>query len=477
MELRRDRRDVDYDLLIVGTGAAGMAAAIRASELGARTAIVEGGEAVGGTCVNVGCIPSKFLIEAAHHVRTARAAFPGIARCEPEVAWAEVMRRKREIVESLRQEKYLSVLDTYESVSLLRGRAELLGRGRVRVGAREVTAGRIVIATGARPSMPPIPGLTGANALDSTTAMELESLPASMVVIGGGAIGLELGQAFSRFGVSVVVVEAMKRLVPTEDPDVSAALEEALRAEGIEIHTGVKVTGVERNGDGITVRVQDGSVVVERRAEQLLIATGRRPNTEALGLEAAGVEVDARGFIVVDEHMQTSSPDVFAAGDVTGGPGFVYVAALGGAVAARAALADRTGDGAIAIDLAVTPRVTFTDPQVAAVGMTDAEARAAGIVTKVTSLSLEHLPRAIVSGLTRGMVKLVADSASDRLIGAHIVSPNAGDVIAEAALAVRFGLRVQDVVSTLHPYLTWSEGLKLAGQTFTTDVAKRSCCA
>ena len=477
MPLKQNGRDDEYDLLIVGTGGAGMAAVIRASELGARSAIVEGGEVVGGTCVNVGCIPSKFLIEAAHHLHTARTAFPGISRCDPEVAWAEVMRRKREIVESLRQEKYLSVLDTYEGVSLLRGRAELLGSGRVRVGDREITAGRIVLATGTRPSIPPIPGLAAANALDSTTAMELELLPASMVVIGGGAIGLELGQAFSRFGVSVVVVEAMDRLVPTEDPDVSAALEQALRAEGIEIHTGVKVTNVDRNGDGYIVRVQDGSVVGELRADQVLIATGRRANTETLGLEAAGVEVDARGFIAVDEHMRTSNRDVFAAGDVVGGPGFVYVAALGGAVAAQAALSETAGEDPIAIDLTATPRVTFTDPQVAAVGMMEHEARSAGLLPKVTTLSLEHLPRAIVSGRTAGMVKLVADSASDRLLGAHIVSTNAGDIIVEAALAIRFGLRVEDVVSTLHPYLTWSEGVRLAAQTFTTDVAKLSCCA
>lgn len=477
MELKQNRHEYEYDLLIVGTGGAGMAAAIRASELGARTAIVEGGEVVGGTCVNVGCIPSKFLIEAAHHLHTARTTFPGISRCEPEVAWAEVMRRKREIVDSLRQEKYLSVLDTYEDVSLLRGPAELLGGGRVRVGEREVTADRIVIATGTRPALPPIPGLAETGALDSTTAMELESLPASMVVIGGGAIGLELGQAFSRFGISVVVVEAMDRLVPAEDPDVSAALEQALRAEGIEIHTGVKVTAVERNDDGHTIRIQDGHVAGELRAEQVLIATGRRPNTEALGLEAAGVEVDERGFIVVDEHMRTSNPGVFAAGDVVGGPGFVYVAALGGAVAAQAALAEMTGRDRISIELAATPRVTFTDPQVAAVGMTEEEARTAGVLAKVTSLSLQHLPRAMVSGRTSGMIKLVADSGSDRLLGAHIVSTNAGDIIAEAVLAVRAGLRVQDVVGTLHPYLTWSEGMKLAGQTFTTDVAKLSCCA
>lgn len=467
----------DYDLLIVGSGGAGMAAAIRASELGATAAVVEAADVVGGTCVNVGCIPSKNLIEAAHHYHSARTAFPGIAPCEPELAWREVLRQKREVVERLRQEKYLDVLGVYEGVSLLRGRAELLDAGRVRVGEREVKARKVVIATGTRPAMPPIPGLEEAGALDSTTVMELEALPESMIVIGGGAIGLELGQAFARFGVKVVVVEAMERIVPTEDVDASAALSGALRAEGIEVHAGVKVTRVARSDDGYAVEVQEGSLAGEVRAEQLLVATGRRPNIEGLGLDAAGVRTNRHGFIEADEFMRTSNPDVFAAGDVTGGPGFVYVAALQGGIAAQAALAEITREEALPIDLSATPRVTFTDPQVAAVGMTEEEARAAGFNPKVTSIPVAYLPRAIVSYRQHGVIKLVADVGTDRLLGAHIVSANAGDVIGEAVVAIRFGLRVQELVSTLHPYLTWSEGLKLAAQTFTKDVAKLSCCA
>lgn len=467
----------DYDLIVIGSGAAGMAAAIRASELGRTAAVVEGGDVVGGTCVNIGCIPSKYLIEAAHRYHTARTAFPGIAPCEPDLAWAEVLRQKREIVEMLREEKYLRVLDSYEGVTLLRGRAQLLGGGRVQVGDAEVRGRRVVIATGTRPAMPPIPGLAEAGALDSTTVMELDTLPESMVVIGAGAIGLELGQAFARFGVRVVVVEALDRILPTEDPDVSAVLHDALTTEGVEIHAGARVTGVSRDDQGFRVQVQDGSLAGEIRAEQLLVSTGRTPNTEGLGLDVAGVEMDGRGFVPVDPYMRTSNAEVLAAGDVTGGPGYVYVAAYGGGIAAQTALADVTGEEMIAADLSTTPRVTFADPQVAAVGMTEEEARASGIDPKVTILPLEYLPRAIVSHRRRGIVKLVADTGSDRLLGAHIVAPNAGDVIGEAVLAVRFGLRVQEVVSTLHPYLTWTEGIKLAGQTFTKDVAKLSCCA
>ena len=467
----------DYDLLIIGTGGAGTAAAIRASELGASVAIVEGAEVVGGVCVNIGCIPSKFLIEAAHHVHVARTAFPGISACDPQVAWKDVVGQKREIVETMRQEKYLDVLASYEGVRLLRGNAKLLGEGRVQVGDQEVTTRRIIVATGTRPAMPPIPGLAEAGALDSTTAMELEELPESMIVIGGGAIGLELGQAFARFGVRVIVIEALERIIPNEDPDLAEALEGALKAEGIEIHTGVRVAEVQRDDSGVVVRVQDGSISGEIRAAAVLVATGRIPNTQDLGLEDAGVAMDAKGFVQVDEFMRTSVPSVFAAGDVVGGPGYVYVAAYGGGIAAQAALSDVADEEAIAADFRATPRVTFTDPQVAAVGMTEEEAREAGVKPKVTTLPIRYLPRAVVSFRREGLIKLVADSESDVLVGAHIVAPNAGDIIGEAVLAVRFGLRVQEVVSTMHPYLTWGEGIKLAGQTFTKDVAKLSCCA
>ena len=467
----------DYDLLIIGTGGAGTAAAIRASELGASVAIVEGAEVVGGTCVNVGCIPSKNLIEAAHHVHVARSGFPGIQPCNPQVVWKEVLRQKQEIVGTLRQEKYLDVLASYEGVTLIRGRAELLGNGKVRVGDAEVSARKVLIATGTSPAMPPIPGLREAGVLDSTTAMELEALPESLVVIGGGAIGLELGQSFARFGVRVIIVEALERIIPTEDPAVSEALTRALKGEGIEIHTGMRVTGVTREENGYALELQDGSVTGTLKSAQVLAATGRSANTTGIGLEAAGVELNPKGFISVDEFMRTSNPDVFAAGDVTGGPGYVYVAAYGGGIAAQAALSAVSGEEPIALDLSATPRVTFTDPQVAAVGLAEEEARAQGVRPKVTTLDISNLPRAVVSYRRAGLIKLVADPQTDRLLGAHVVAPNAGDLIGEAVLAIRFGLRVQEVVSTLHPYLTWAEGIKLAGQTFTKDVAKLSCCA
>jgi mercuric reductase len=466
----------EYDLLIIGSGAAGVAAAIRASELGGTAAIVEEAERLGGTCVNIGCIPSKYLIDAAQHYDTARTAIPGVQGCTPELAWRELLHRKDQIIETLRREKYDAVLASH-GVHVLRGSAELLRSGGVRVGAHEIAPRNVLLATGASPAMPPIPGLSESNPLNSTSVMELERLPASMIVIGAGAIGLELGQAFSRFGIRVIIVEARDRILPEEDAAASAALSDALSAEGIGLHTNVHVTRVDRTTAGYKVKLHSGSSTAELEAEQLLVATGRRPNTQALGLDVAGVNTDAAGFIVVDDFMRTSAPNVYAAGDVVSGPGLVYVAALGGSVAAQAALSAAFGVDPVPLDLRATPRVTFTDPQVAAVGMSEEEARATGMSVKVAVLPVSYLPRAVVSGHERGMIKLVADSASDRLLGAHIISRNAGDIIGEATLAVRFNLSVQDMVTTLHPYLTWAEGIKLAAQTFSKDVAKLSCCA
>jgi mercuric reductase len=462
----------EFDLLVIGTGGAGVAAAIQAAGMGAMVGIAERGT-LGGTCVNVGCIPSKNLIEAAAHYHRARQGFPGISPCEPQFDWREVIRQKDALVGSLRQAKYADVLASYPEVRILEGQARLLGGGRVRVGEVEYRARKIVLATGTSPAAPPIPGLAEVGPLDSTTAMELKELPRSMIVLGGSAVGLELGQTFARFGTKVTVIELMPRLLPNEDEAISAALEGYLREEAIEIHTGVRTTRVEREGRDVVVHVEDGSLVGELRAEQILVAAGRLPNTRDMGLEDAGVELTGRGFVKVGATLRTSNPDVYAAGDVTGGPGFVYVAAAGGRVAAENALSDEQRE----LDLSTVPNVTFTAPQVGSVGRTEARAREAGYNVQVTVLPMEHVPRAFVSYDTRGIVKIVSEAGSGKLLGIHAVAPNAGEFMGEATLAIRFGLTARDLTGTLHPYLTWIESLKLAAQGFTMDVSKLSCCA
>lgn len=461
-----------FDLLVVGTGAAGMAAAIRGAELGRRVAIVEAGT-VGGTCVNVGCIPSKNLLAVAEAYHSARHGMPGVAGCDPTLEWTAIRNHKREIVESLRRAKYLDVLESYPEITLLRGEARLGASGSVEVDGVSRRAGKVVIATGTQPWIPPLPGIEDVDVLTSTTVMELDRLPESMVVVGGSSVGLELGQVFARLGVRVTVLEVLPRILAGEDEAASKELRRRLEEEGLRIETSVEVTRVEQQDGGVAVHARTPGGEQAFEAARLLAATGRRPSTTSLGLESAGVEVDAKGFVRVDDGMRSTNPDVFAAGDVAGLPGFVYVAAAAGRVAAENAV----GSGGRTLDLGAVPRVTFTSPQVATVGLGPDAARSQGLEVDVSRLGLDHVPRAIVEHRTEGWIQVVAEKGSGRIVGAQAVAPYAAELLGEATVAVRLGLTIQDVTETLHPYLTWVEGFKLAVQAFHTDVSKLSCCA
>lgn len=464
----------DFDLVIVGGGSAGFAAAIKAADLGARVAMAEGGT-LGGTCVNVGCVPSKTLIRAAEaQHRRVHHGFRGIPKTDGQPDWPTVRAEKDTLVAELRQTKYWNVLRAYPSITLLEERAVLVSARQVRLASgRTVTAGKIVVTTGASPWAPPISGLVETGYLDSASAMALERLPESLIVIGASAVGLELAQMFARLGVRVTVLEALPSVVPAEDSDIGNALGDYLRSEGLDVHTDIQIDRVSRGSNGYTLQFRAGREARIARAGQLLVATGRRANTAGFGLEGIGVTLGKKGEIVVNEFLQTTNPDVYAAGDVIGDPMFVYVAAYGGALAAENAL---TGNGR-RYDLSALPKVTFTDPAVASVGLTADQARTQGIEPLASKLPLEHVPRALAARDTRGFVKLVADAATRKIIGAHIIAAEAGEMITEPALAIKFGLTIEDLTSTFHPYLTLSEGIKLAAQTFTKDVAKLSCCA
>ena len=466
--------DGAFDLVVVGGGSGGFAGAIKAAELGARVAIVEGGT-LGGTCVNVGCVPSKTLIRAAEaQWRRAHHEFQGISTADGRPDWPAVRAEKDRLVAELREAKYWNVLRSYSAITLIQERAVLTPGNTIRLASgRTLKAGKILVTTGASPWAPPIPGLAEAGYLDNESAMALEQLPASLIVIGGSAVGLELAQLFSRLGVRVTVLEALPRLVPAEDPDIGDALAEHLGQEGLDVQVGVQIDRVSRDSNGYEVSLRTGAAARTIRAEQLLVATGRRANTRGLGLDAAGVTLGNKGEIIVSDWLQTTNPDVYAAGDVIGDPMFVYVAAYGGALAAENALSSNQRR----YDLTALPKVTFTDPAVASVGVTEGQARAQGVQALVAKLPLAHVPRSLAARDSRGFVKLVADEASRRIIGAHLLAAEAGEMITESALAIKLGLTIEDLASTFHPYLTLSEGIKLAAQTFTRDVAKLSCCA
>lgn len=461
------------DLLILGSGSASFAAAIRASELGASVLMVERGT-LGGTCVNVGCVPSKALIRAAEakHAIECR-AFDGIRGRVTEFDFARVVAQKDALVSELRQAKYADVLEAHPKVRLLRGEGRFRPDGTVEVDGSPVGAKRVLIATGAGPWAPPIPGLAESGYLTSTTIMNLTTLPRRLLVLGAGAIGLELAQAFRRFGSDVTVLEAAEHILPAEDAELTAALAEYLRDEGLALRVGAEVQRVERGSAGYRVELRTGGEAHVVEGDALLVATGRRPNTAGLGLEAAGIDLGPRGEVRVDERLQTSRTGVYAAGDVVGEPAFVYVAAYAGRVAAENAVADL----GTKLDLSLVPRVTFTDPAVASVGMSEAQAKAASHPVSVASLPMAHVPRAIAARDTRGLVKLVADETTKALLGAQILAPEAGDLIQTALLAIEAGMTTEAIARKMHPYLTNAEAIKLAAQAFDKNVKTLSCCA
>jgi mercuric reductase len=470
---RADVGDYDYDLAIIGSGGGAFAAAIRAVDSGARVMMIERGT-TGGTCVNVGCVPSKTLLKAAEtYHRAGHHAFEGIETKAGVVDYGALVAQKDGLVEDLRKEKYADIVDEY-GWEFVEGEASFEDAGTLRVGERTIRAGAYVVATGARPAVPQIPGLEEIGYLTSTTNMEQDRLPGSVLVIGAGYVALEQGQLMGRLGSRVTVMQRGSRLLPDQEPEVSEAIREGLEREGIEVLTGVRIERAEGMEDGrkrLYLTIDGEERVLE--GDEILVAAGRRPNVEGLGLDGSGVELDERGAIRVDEGLGTTNPRVWAVGDVTLGPQYVYVAAHEGAMAADNAL---SGAGKT-LDFGALPGVMFTDPQVATVGLTEAQARAEGREVETSVLPLKAVPRALVNRDTLGVVKLVAEKGTGRLLGAHVVAENAGEVIYAATLAVRFGLTVSDLADGFAPYLTMSEGLKLAAQTFGRDVSKLSCCA
>lgn len=457
---------------IIGTGSAAFAAAIRAAEERASVTVIEA-STVGGTCVNVGCVPSKILIRAAHvaHLQS-RHPFPGIAKHAAGIDRKSLVAQQQALVEELRHAKYESILETNPGINLLRGFARFQDARTLIVrqpddSERTLEADRILIATGRSPQIPEIPGLAGTPYWTSADALVAEAQPAHLMVYGGSVVAFELAQAYLRFGSRVTLI-ARGKLLSKEDPAIGAGLKAALEAEGMRILTNANVKGVRFDGKVFELETAAGALTGDR----LLIATGRKPNTAGLNLERAGIKTDETGAIIVDDHLRTSVPHIFAAGDCTNRPQFVYVAAAAGT---RAAINMTGGDATL--DLSVVPAVVFTDPQVATVGLSEAQAKKLGIETDSRTLTLDNVPRALANFDTRGFIKLVAEKGSGRIVGAHILAAEAGEIIQTAALAIRNRMTVADLAGQLFPYLTIMEGLKLCAQTFTKDVKQLSCCA
>ncbi|MGB3681415.1 MAG: mercury(II) reductase, partial [Rubrobacteraceae bacterium] len=390
--MRIGSTDHDYDLAIVGSGGGAFAAAIRATELGARVAMVERGT-IGGTCVNVGCVPSKTLLRGAgiHH-QAGHHPFEGIGTKAGAVDYGAMVAQKDELVSNMRQEKYIDLVDEY-GWDLIEGEATFEDEETLRVGDRTIRAASYLISTGARPAVPPIPGLEEAGYLTSTTAMELDRLPESVLVIGAGYVALEQGQLLSHLGSRVTLMQRGPRLLRDYEPEVSEAMMEALGRDGIEVLTGTHVERAEKTESGkrLYVTVDGEERVLE--GEEILVAAGRQPNIEELGLDRAGVDLDERGAVRVDEQLKTTNPRAWAAGDVTLGPQFVYVAAHEGALVVDNALSGTNRS----LDFSALPGVIFSDPQVATVGLTEQQAREQGREVQTSVLPLDAVPRALAN--------------------------------------------------------------------------------
>ncbi len=461
-------------LVIIGGGSAAFSAAIKASELGARATIINDGLPIGGTCVNVGCVPSKALIRAAQaHHNALHHDFRGITSTSRIDDFAALVAQKDSLVEELRRSKYVDVAESFGSITIVEGRARLVGPREVRVGDRSIEAERILIATGASPRVPDVVGLADAGYLTSTEALSLEKLPRSAIVIGGRYIALELGQMLARLGTRVILLQRSARILPGEASDLTDALTGYLRGEGMEIVTGVTLCSITRSSGDVVVTADVGGKRRMFSAEEIVVATGRRPNTAGMGLEEVGVKTNESGAVEVDDTLQTKVPGIFAAGDVIGEYLYVYAAAYEGALAAQNAV---TGAGKKR-DYTAIPWVIFTDPQVAGVGMDLDEAKGKGLDAEETVLPLSHVPRALAGRDTRGFVKLIRDRSTDKLLGARILAPEGSELLMEAALAIKYSIPVAEIASTFHPYLTLSEAIKLAALTFSKDVSRLSCCA
>lgn len=436
-----------FDLFVVGAGAAGLTAAREGARLGARVALAHDGP-LGGECTWTGCIPSKALLAAAAE----------------GASFADAQARVQAAVRRVAATEDAAVLAA-EGIAVLPGRATLLAPDRLEVDGRRYSARRVVVATGSTPAVPPIDGLEAAAPLTNETVFTLATAPRRLVVLGGGAIGCELAQAYARLGVAVTVLEAQPRLLSREEPEAAAVIVEALRADGVEVRLGVAVDAVERRPDGTRGVHVGGDVVV---ADQVLVAAGRRPTTGGFGLEAAGVAVDESGHIVVDDTMATSVPGVFAAGDVTGRMLFTHAAGRMAWVATHNALERRPSPLARRFRTAAVPWATFTAPEVGRVGCTEAEAAARG-PARVAWLPLAELDRALATGLTAGFVKLVAAPrpltrrrGGGRIVGATIVAPVGGEMIHEVALAMATRMFAGRLAQATHAYPTWSMAVQLA---------------
>lgn len=448
-----------YDLVVIGAGPGGYVGAIRAAQLGLKTACIESESRLGGTCLRVGCIPSKALLEASERFHEAQTSFAemGIKVGKVELDLTTMLGRKDRIVGELT--RGIDGLFKKNKVTRIVGRGRILGQGQVAVdgpeGTTTVLAKNILIATGSK--VAPLPGVEvdGQVVGTSTEALSFDSVPNHLVVIGAGVIGLELGSVWARLGAKVTVLEYLDRILPGMDSEIAKEAQKEFTKQGLDFQLSCKVTGARKHPEGGAVVEVEGREPI--RCDRVLLAVGRIPSTDGLGLEAAGIKTGRRGVIEVDSHFQTAVPGIYAVGDVIAGPMLAHKAEEEG-VACVEYIA--TGYGHVNYD--AIPGVVYTHPEIASVGKTEDELKAAGVSYKKGTFPFLANARAKAVGVTEGRVKVLADAVTDRVLGVHIIGPNAGELIAEAAVSIDFGASSEDIARACHAHPTLAEALKEA---------------
>lgn len=466
-----------FDLIVIGGGSAAFSAAIKANELGLTTLMVNGGLPFGGTCVNVGCVPSKALIRAAETAyHASHSNFPGIKPKGADIDFSQVIKGKKQLVKTLQQKKYIDVVRDFEHLRMIEGRAEFMDDKTILVnGEEEYTAIKFIIATGASTNIPDIEGLNEIGYLTHASLFDLEEQLESITIMGAGYIGCEIAMAYNRLGTKVRIIEFTDRVLRSQTPDISEELEVHMRREGIEILPNFRAIRFEKRGGDTIIhgKYPGGSVTKITEPGKIVVASGIKPNTRKMGLQKIGLQLTKSGHIQVNELMETNLPNIYAAGDVAGTPAYVYTAAYEGKIAVENAFTGAENKA----DYSSLPWVVFTDPQVAGVGLDEAQAAARNIPFEVTKLPLSEVPRSLVANDTGGFIKLIRNPETDQLLGARVVAPEGGELMMELSLALKYGITVKELAQRFHPYLTLSEGIKLAALAFNSDVHKLSCCA
>jgi len=455
---------VDRNVIVIGAGSAGLVASVIAAAVKARVTLIES-QRMGGDCLYTGCVPSKALLRVAKQIHQARtSARFGIRNIEIDFEFTDVMRRVQDVIAAIAPHDSVERFEQL-GVECIHGHARIVSPYEVEVAGRRLGTRSIILATGARPLIPDLPGLDTVDYLTSDTLWDLDHLPQRLLVLGGGPIGCELAQAFARFGSTVTVVEMADRLLPREDPAIGELLRQVFDEEGMTLHLRTRAVAVERDANGQRLQVEsaagehgDTSAI---EFDDIVIALGRTPNVEGYGLEALGIDLSSRGTIDVNDYLQTRLPNVYACGDVAGPYQFTHTAAHQAWYAVVNALFG-SGFKRFAVDYRVVPWCTFTDPEVARVGLNEQEAQAQGLACEVTTLEMAEVDRAIADGTTRGMVRVLTAPGSDRILGATIVGEHAGDVIAEFVLAMKHNLGLGKVLQTIHIYPTLVDANKLA---------------